>query len=256
MEPAAAPAMFDRFSGPAREAFIAARRMAIKTRSEFITPEHLLLGLIEADVPGIALYVLSSTQFPLKEMSTTVLQKIGTGNNPWAAESSLPFSSETRSIIGWAIIEAQSRECDFVGTQHLLSGMLLMENIPVATTLSSFGVTLQAIHERTVEAAKLTIVERYESHVNRHRQTHLSTAMVMMFVAGLMLWPFAPGLGALFRHASFGSSEFELAIAGTFSLLLAIYLLLQQVRQFCEWLISILRRRRLRRNFSRLTLRL
>ncbi|BFU44637.1 Clp protease N-terminal domain-containing protein [Krasilnikovia sp. MM14-A1004] len=137
---------FHRFSGPARNAVVAATNAARAAGHAEITPDHLLLGLLdEPDSLGArALTAQGVTAEAARAAATAALPPAG-GDGP----ELVPFDAASRKVLELTFREALRLGHDGVGTGHIL--LALLENEPDGGTLGRLGVTKAAV-EATVSA--------------------------------------------------------------------------------------------------------
>ena len=117
-----------------------ARERAAQLRSQFVGPEHILLGMI-AEAGGVANDVLSNLNVPrdaLREHLESIVE-----SSEGSLRPDLPYTSHAKEAFEMAIGEAHTLNDSFVDTEHLLLGLLRLERTPVSQALASHGVTLE-----------------------------------------------------------------------------------------------------------------
>jgi hypothetical protein len=143
---------FDRFTDRARRVLTLAQDEAQRFNHNYIGTEHLLLGLVrEGD--GLGARVLVSMGVELAKVRTAVEFIIGHGDRRVSREVGL--SPDAKRTIELAIDSARELGHHYIGTEHLLLGIIRVGDGIAAGVLESFGVTL----ERT-RAAVLEAIER------------------------------------------------------------------------------------------------
>lgn len=140
---------FDRFNDRAKRVLALAQDEAIRLGHDHIGPEHLMLGLIR-EGEGVAARVLDSFGIKLSVLRTDVESKIGRVDRP-TPPSEIRLHSRTKRILELAIDEAKRLGHSHVGTEHLLLGMAREAGTVASEVLSSFGVALEQVRERTID---------------------------------------------------------------------------------------------------------
>jgi ATP-dependent Clp protease ATP-binding subunit ClpA len=139
---------FDRFNDRAKRVFALAQDEAIRFNHNYIGCEHLLLGLIR-EGEGVAARTLHSLGVDLSKARTAVEFIIGRGDST-TVPSEITLSPRTKKVIELAIDEARKLGHSWVGTEHLLLG-IVREGGSVATgVLESLGVQLPKVREQVI----------------------------------------------------------------------------------------------------------
>ncbi|MEV4219005.1 Clp protease N-terminal domain-containing protein [Nonomuraea sp. NPDC049725] len=139
--------MFEKFTGRARRVLILAQEEARMLSHDSIGGEHLLLGLIHEN-EGLGAHVLKSLGLTLEGLRSQVAESRGRGGQP--AQGYLPFTPPAEQALKAAHEEAVRRGLDYVGTEHLLLGLVRDGASPGAQVLVKLGVDLGRV-ERTVD---------------------------------------------------------------------------------------------------------
>ena len=139
---------FNRFTERARRVIHFAQEEAQRLQHNYIGTEHLLLGLIR-EGEGIAAKVLKSFDVDLEKVRQAVEQVIGRGDRPVSGEVGL--TPRAKKVIELAVDEARSLNHHYIGTEHLLLGLLREGQGVAARVLESFGLDLQMVRERTMQ---------------------------------------------------------------------------------------------------------
>jgi len=129
---------FDKFSERARRVLTFAQEEAQNLNHNYIGTEHILLGLARED-EGVAARVLVSLGVNLTKVRSAVEFIIGRGEKPASRETGL--TSRAKKVIELAIDEARSLGHNYIGTEHLLLGLLREGEGVAAGVLDSFGLT-------------------------------------------------------------------------------------------------------------------
>jgi len=137
---------FEKFSERARRVLTLAQEEAQNLNHNYIGTEHILLGLIREE-EGVAAKVLVNLGVSLNKVRSAVEFIIGRGEKPSRGETGL--TPRAKRVIELAIEEARHLGHNYIGTEHLLLG-LLREREGVATeVLDSFGITLERTRTET-----------------------------------------------------------------------------------------------------------
>jgi len=123
--------MFERFTERARQVVVLAQDEARALRHNYIGTEHLLLGLLR-EQDGIAARVLDSLGITIEEVRVEVGRIVGEGDE--ATASQIPFTPRAKKVLELALREAQALGHHYIGTEHLLLG-LVRENEGVAARI-------------------------------------------------------------------------------------------------------------------------
>src|SRR4030042_2013108 len=114
--------MFERFTERARKVIIFAREEAIRLGHSYVGPEHLLLGLIrEGD--GLAVAILKKMGLSMPLLKAEVEKGLVAGSKEIPA-GEIPFSTQGKRVLELAILEARSLGHNYIGTEHLLLGLI------------------------------------------------------------------------------------------------------------------------------------
>lgn len=114
--------MFDRFTNRSRKVMGNARQAAMRFQHQYIGTEHILLGLIEED-SGVAASVLRKLGAGPEEIEGAVKTIIETGPT-MVTMGQLPFTPRTKRMLEFSSEEAQKLRHNYIGTEHLLLGIL------------------------------------------------------------------------------------------------------------------------------------
>jgi ketosteroid isomerase-like protein len=136
---------FDRFTPGVRKALQLSQEEARRLNHNCIGTEHLLLGLIR-EGEGVAAQVLTKLDVHLNKVSRAVERTIGRGDRPVKGEIGL--TPRTKKVIELAFDEARRREHAFIGTGHLLLGLVREGEGIAAGILQSLGVSFDKLGQR------------------------------------------------------------------------------------------------------------
>ncbi|MCL0043952.1 ATP-dependent Clp protease ATP-binding subunit [Dehalococcoidia bacterium] len=137
---------FEKFSERARRVLSLAQEEAQRFNHNYIGTEHILLGLVrEAD--GVAARVLSSLSVELTKVRSAVEFIIGRGERPSPGEIGL--TPRAKKVIELAVDEARRLNHHYIGTEHLLIGLMREGEGVAAGVLESLGVSLDKVRSET-----------------------------------------------------------------------------------------------------------
>jgi len=137
---------FEKFSERARRVLTLAQEEAQHLNHSYIGTEHILLGLVREE-EGVAAKVLTNLGVNLSKVRSAVEFIIGRGEKPSSGEIGL--TPRAKRVIELAIDEARYLSHNYIGTEHLLLGLLRGGEGVEASVLDSFGVTLERARAET-----------------------------------------------------------------------------------------------------------
>jgi len=138
---------FEKFTERARRVLTLAQEEAQHFSHSYIGTEHILLGLVREE-EGVAARVLVNLGVVLSKVRSAVEFIIGRGEKPSGDEIGL--SPRAKRVIELAIDEARHLGHNYIGTEHLLLGLLREGEGIAASVLDSFGITLERARAETV----------------------------------------------------------------------------------------------------------
>jgi len=141
--------MFDKFTDRARKVMSLARQEAQRFNHEYIGTEHILLGLVQ-EGSGIAARVLKNLDVDLRKIRTEVEKLIPHGP-PTVQMGQLPFTPRAKRVLELAQEEANNLGHDYIGTEHLLLGLLRENEGVAAQVLMNLGLKLEDVREEVLE---------------------------------------------------------------------------------------------------------
>ena len=133
---------FEKFSERARRVLSLAQEEAQRFNHNYIGTEHILLGLVR-ETEGVAARVLSSLTVDLSKVRSAVEFIIGRGEKPPQGEIGL--TPRAKKVVELAVDEARRMNHTYIGTEHLLIGLLREGEGVAAGVLESLGVTLDKV---------------------------------------------------------------------------------------------------------------
>jgi ATP-dependent Clp protease ATP-binding subunit ClpC len=137
------------FTDRVRKVLAMAREEAIRLQHDYVGTEHILLGLIR-EGEGVAAAVLNNLQVDLETVQEKVEESVRRGKATIAL-GELPYTSRAKKVLEFAMAEARELNHSYVGTEHLLLGLLREEKGIAAEVLGQLGVTLEDARRETLK---------------------------------------------------------------------------------------------------------
>jgi membrane protein YdbS with pleckstrin-like domain len=143
--------MYERFTERARKVMQLANQEAQRFNHEYIGTEHILLGLVK-EGSGVGAGVLKSLGVDLQGICAEVDKLVQSGPQS-AAKGKLPHTPRAKQVIESAIEESRNLNHDYVGTEHLLLGLIRVEEGVAAQVLANLGLGLEDIRTQVLNLA-------------------------------------------------------------------------------------------------------
>ena len=158
--------MHERFSDRARHAIALANREAGRLGHDYLAPAHLMLGLI-AEGECVATETLRVLDVDLAAVRDEVQAQM-TENGSSQSLGRRAQTKELKEVISLAIAEARKFNHRYVGTEHLILGLLAQtDNIP-ATVLGRQGVSLETVREKALAILRSSLDPSHDLAHSRH----------------------------------------------------------------------------------------
>ncbi|MHC4450163.1 MAG: ATP-dependent Clp protease ATP-binding subunit, partial [Planctomycetota bacterium] len=141
--------MFDRFTDRARKVMGLARQEAQRFNHDYIGTEHILLGLIQ-EGSGVAADVLKNLDVDLKKIRQEV-EKLVSHGTTMVTMGQLPFTPRAKKVLELAYEEASNLGHNYIGTEHLLLGLIREQEGIAAQVLQNIKVRLEDVREEVLE---------------------------------------------------------------------------------------------------------
>jgi len=142
-------AVMARFTDRARKVMQLANQEAQRFNHEYIGTEHLLLGLV-AEGSGVAVHVLRNLDLDPDRIRREVEGIVQPGSGDDITMSKLPQTPRAKKVIEYAIEEARNLNHNYVGTEHLLLGLLREQEGVAARILMNLGLNLDQVREEVL----------------------------------------------------------------------------------------------------------
>ncbi|GJL78611.1 MAG: ATP-dependent Clp protease ATP-binding subunit ClpC [Nitrospinaceae bacterium] len=144
--------MFKRFTERARRVIILAREEAELYRHEYLGTEHILQGVVK-DGGGIAVAIMQKSGADLRELKKELEKNLPRSSNSLII-GDIPFTSRAKKVLEFAVEEARSLNHNYIGTEHLLLGLLKEKEGVACRVLNSFGMFFDDVKEKIAEMFK------------------------------------------------------------------------------------------------------
>ena len=140
--------MFERLTDRARKVMALANQEAQRFNHEYIGTEHILLGLVK-EGSGVGANVLKHLDIDLRKVRLEVEKLVKSGPD-MVTMGKLPQTPRAKKVIEYAIEEARSLNHNYVGTEHLLLGLLREQDGVAAQVLMNLGLKLEDVREEVL----------------------------------------------------------------------------------------------------------
>src|SRR5215216_4617307 len=125
-----------------RHVLTMARDEAHRLHHEYIGTEHILLGLLREE-EGIAAAVFERLKIDVVDVGGKVEETVKVGHSA-SDNRDLPYTSRAKKVLELAMVSARELKHNYVGTEHLLLGLVREENGIAAQILNYYGLTVEA----------------------------------------------------------------------------------------------------------------
>ncbi len=140
--------MFERFTDRARKVMALANQEAQRFNHEYIGTEHILLGLVK-EGSGVGATVLKNLDVDIKKLRLEVEKLVKSGPD-MVTMGKLPHTPRAKKVIEYAIEEARSLNHNYVGTEHLLLGLLRETEGIAAQVMMNLGLRLEDVRQEVL----------------------------------------------------------------------------------------------------------
>lgn len=137
------------FTDRVRKVLQMAREEASRLHHEYVGTEHILLGLIR-EGEGVAAAVLTNLHIDLDDIQQKIEETVKKGKAPAPEGPDLPYTSRAKKVLELAMSEARELNHSYVGTEHLLLGLLREEKGIAAQVLADSGISLEQARAETL----------------------------------------------------------------------------------------------------------
>ncbi len=140
--------MFERFTDRARRVVVLAQEEARYLNHNYIGTEHILLGLLN-EGEGIAAHALESLDIDLASVRDEVVKIIGQGQQ--SPPGHIPFTPRAKKVLELSLREALQLGHNYIGTEHILLGLIREGEGVAAQVLQQLGAELQKVRQTVIQ---------------------------------------------------------------------------------------------------------
>jgi ATP-dependent Clp protease ATP-binding subunit ClpA len=139
--------LFERFTERARQVVVLAQDEARALKHNYIGTEHILLGLLREE-EGLAARVLESLDITVEEVRAQVARIVGQGDEVTTGQ--IPFTPRAKKVLELALREALSLGHNYIGTEHILLGLVRENEGVAARILLDFDLDAEKVRDQTI----------------------------------------------------------------------------------------------------------
>jgi hypothetical protein len=139
--------MFERFTDRARRVVVLAQEEARFLNHNYIGTEHILLGLVH-EQQGVAARALTEFGISLDAVRTEVKRIVGQGKS--GPTGHIPFTPRAKKVLELSLREAIQLNCDYIGTEHILLGLVREGEGVAAQVLVKLGADLSLVRQQVI----------------------------------------------------------------------------------------------------------
>jgi ATP-dependent Clp protease ATP-binding subunit ClpC len=140
--------MNSNFTDRVRKVLSMAREEATRLSHDYVGTEHILLGLIR-EGEGVAAAIVTNLNVDLDELRQRIEERVDPGKSDMTADE-VPYTTRAKKVLEFSVAEARSLKHSYVGTEHLLLGLLREEKGVAAQVLEEVGVTIDLARQETI----------------------------------------------------------------------------------------------------------
>ncbi|HDM37572.1 MAG TPA: NDP-hexose 4-ketoreductase, partial [Candidatus Omnitrophica bacterium] len=141
--------MFERFTERARKVVLLAKGEAKRFNHDYIGTEHILLGLLK-EGKGVAAAVLKNLGLSLNKIRLEI-EKLVKQGPPTKIEGDVPFTPRAKKVMELAMEEARALGHNYIGTEHLLLGLIAEGEGVASQVLLNLGLDLDRVRKEVME---------------------------------------------------------------------------------------------------------
>lgn len=141
--------MFDKFTDRARKVIALARQEAERLNNDYIGTEHVLMGLIK-EGSGVASNILENLNIDPDKVLYEIEKTIQPGSN-MVTMGQLPFTPRTKKMLEYALEEMRNLGHNYIGTEHLLLGLIREHDSEAAQVMINLGIDLDMVRKEVLK---------------------------------------------------------------------------------------------------------
>ncbi len=166
--------MYQNFTENARKVMSLANKEALRFNHDYVGTEHVLLGLIRVGT-GVAAHVLRNLNVDSRSIRLEVEKMVPPGPETMTM-SQLPFTPRAKKVLELSVEEAHALGHNYVGTEHLLLGLLRENDGVAARVLMNLGLKLDRVRQEVLNLVGADVPEQMEQ-VTQSRSKRKTTAL-------------------------------------------------------------------------------
>jgi Clp amino terminal domain, pathogenicity island component len=139
--------LFERFTERARQVIVLAQEEARMLKHNYIGSEHILLGLLREE-EGLAARVLESLDITVERVRADVIRLVGSGDELTSGQ--IPFTPRAKKVLELSLNEALSLGHNYIGTEHILLGLVRVNDGVAARVLLDFAADADMIRDEMI----------------------------------------------------------------------------------------------------------
>jgi len=171
--------MFERFTDRARRVVVLAQEEARHLDHNYIGTEHILLGLIH-EGEGVAARALTALGISLEAVRSEVVEIVGHGDE--APTGHIPFTPRAKKVLELSLREALALSHNYIGTEHILLGLIREGEGVAAQVLVKEGGSLDRVRQQVIQI--LADASQLQAEQVGVTQSRISQQQAMAMVAG------------------------------------------------------------------------
>jgi hypothetical protein len=171
--------MFERFTDRARRVVVLAQEEARHLDHNYIGTEHILLGLIH-EGEGVAARALTALGISLEAVRSEVVEIVGHGDE--APTGHIPFTPRAKKVLELSLREALALSHNYIGTEHILLGLIREGEGVAAQVLVKEGGSLDRVRQQVIQI--LADASQLQAEQVGGTQSRISQQQAMAMVAG------------------------------------------------------------------------
>ncbi|MCG2725457.1 MAG: ATP-dependent Clp protease ATP-binding subunit [Elusimicrobia bacterium] len=140
--------MGTRFTERAQRVILIAQEEAKRLNHDYVGTEHILLGLVALG-EGVSAQVLANLNVDIRKVRSEIEKIVGTGDNMMLL-GEIPFTPRAKKVLEYAVEEAQHMGHTYIGTEHILMGLIREEEGVAARVLDNLGLKLETVREEVM----------------------------------------------------------------------------------------------------------
>ncbi len=141
--------MFEKFTDRARKVMALARQEAERLRHDYIGTEHILVGLIK-EGSGVAANILENLNIDPDQILREIEKVVEPGTS-MVSMGQLPFTPRTKKMLEYALEEMRNLGHNYIGTEHLLLGLIREHDSEAAQIMISLGIDLEQVRSEIMK---------------------------------------------------------------------------------------------------------